>query len=370
MLGGMLKVSFFGESHGKLVGALLIGFPPGVRIEDDFIMRNLERRRGPEGLTTSRREPDRYEILSGVKDGTTTGAPILITIPNEDVDSSHYDEIRYVPRPSHADYPAFVRFSGFWDHRGGGIFSGRLTAAMVVAGSLASLYLSKLGIGIAAHVVRVGRIHVEEECSVEEIVRRTRGKEIECIDDKAAEEMILEILRAKEEGDSVGGVVEVVIEGVPPGIGEPPHDTLDGDLAKAMFVIPAVKGVEFGSGFKLAEMRGSEANDQYVVKGGRVVTSTNNMGGIAGGMSTGAPIRLRLVVKPTPSIAKPQKSVDLRTMEEREIRLKGRFDPCVAIRVPPVAESMAALVVADHALRWLGWERSTKLASSGEGLMK
>jgi chorismate synthase len=354
MLGLMFRVSVFGESHGKGIGALIEGCPPGIPVSEDFLREKLRLRHPSNDLFTSRREEDEPEILSGVFNGRSTGAPIAIFIRNKNVDSSGYELFRVVPRPSHADYVASVKYMGFNDYRGGGIFSGRITAGIVAAGAVAESLLREFGIYVMAHVTRIGKEAVNKELSIDEI-RKAYESPVRCADSKVSERMVEEIRRAKEEGDSIGGEAEVIAIGVPVGLGDPPVDTLDGDIAKAIFMIPGVKGVEFGAGFRFSSMRGSEANDPFVLRNGRVETEKNNSGGINGGISNGMPIRIGVAFRPTPSIFKPQKSVDLRSMKETVLRAEGRFDACIVPRAIPVLEAVVSIVLADHLMRWASW---------------
>lgn len=350
MMGKMLRFSLFGESHGKAVGVLVEGVPPGIKVDIGKMKAELERRRGIERFSTKRKEKDEPVILSGVFNGFTTGSPIAVIIENRDVDSSYYEKIKNTPRPGHGDYTAGIRYFGFNDYRGGGFFSGRLTAGMMIAGYFAKEILSKAGIGVRACIKSIGKVKAKD-LSVEEVFSSKL-----CPDEEAFQKMLEEMERARNEGDSVGGVVEVIAINVPPGIGGPYDEDLEGDLAKAFFAIPAVKGVEFGLGFRIAELRGSEANDPFVIKDGKIMTKTNNCGGILGGISNGMPIVARIAFKPVPSIYKPQKTVDIERMEETEIKLTGRFDSCIVPKALPVVEAMMAFVLADHLLRWLGWK--------------
>lgn len=352
MIGKMLRFSIFGESHGKCVGVIIEGCPPGIKIDVKKIKAELERRKGIERLSTQRREKDEPIILSGVFNSFTTGAPIVVIIENEDVDSSYYEKIKDIPRPGHSDYTAKIKYFGFNDYRGGGFFSGRLTAGIVIAGYFAKEILAKAGVEVKAYIKSIGKAKARN-LSIEEIFN---SKNSFCPDEENFQKMIKEIEKAKKDGDSVGGIIEVIASSVPLGLGGPFDEDLEGDLAKAFFAIPAVKGVEFGLGFKIAELRGSEANDSFIIKDGEVKTKTNNAGGILGGISNGMPIVARIAFKPTPSIYKPQKTVDLEKMEEREIKLEGRFDPCIVPKALPVVEAMMALVLADHLLRWLSWK--------------
>ena len=357
MLGLMFRVSIFGESHGHGIGVLIEGCPPGIRVNEELINNELEKRRPGSLYTSPRQEEDKAKILSGVFNDYTTGAPIVIFIPNKDVNSSFYEKIRNIPRPGHADYTARIKYFGFNDYRGGGIFSGRITAGFVAAGAIAKAFLSKFNIEIYSYVTRIGPI----EASIDLLSRKELRKAIDespvkCPDSRASKAMEEYISKVIEAGDSIGGIVETVVYNVPPGLGEPPIDTLEGDLAKALFAIPGVKGVEFGAGFKLAIMHGSEANDEWTIKGGEIVTKTNNAGGINGGISNGMPIVFRVVFKPTPTIRKPQRSIDLTTGKPVTVKGEGRHDPCIAIRGAPVVEAVTSIVLADHLLRWLSWK--------------
>lgn len=332
-LGRLFRVTIFGESHGKVVGVTVDGCPPGLEIREEEIQKDLDRRRpGQSDVSTTRKEEDRVEILSGVFNGLSTGSPLTMIIRNKDVDSSTYEKIKNTPRPGHADFTAFVRYAGFNDYRGGGMFSGRMTASLVMAGAIAKKILEEEGISILSQTVQIGNVKGEKK--MEELIKK-----------------------AKEEKDSVGGIVECEIKNVPAGLGDPFFDTLEGEIAKGMFSIPAVKGIEFGKGFELAEMRGFESNDTFIIREGKILTETNNSGGINGGISNGMSIKFRIVFKPTSSIARKQKTVDLEKMEETEITIEGRHDPCIVPRAVPVVESVSAIVIADHLMRWKAWER-------------
>jgi len=351
-VGKAFVVTCFGESHGRCVGVVVDGCPAGLSLSEAEIQAELDRRRpGLGGVSTARREEDAVEVLSGLFRGFTTGAPICLLVWNRDVDSRPYEEIRNRPRPGHADYTAHVRYGGFSDYRGGGRFSGRITAAYVMAGAVAKRLLGTVGVEVLAHTVQVGPIRLTEGATPEDIRGNAYRNPVRCADAETARLMEAEILKAAGQGDSLGGVVECMALGVPAGLGGPIFDSLDADLAKVLFAIPAVKGVEFGSGFRAASLRGSENNDPFVMRGGRVVTATNNAGGILGGLSTGMPVVLRVAFKPTPSIARRQRTVDLAEGREVELRLSGRHDPCVVPRAVPVVEACVALVLADHALR-------------------
>lgn len=349
-LGKNFVVTCFGESHGRCVGVVVDGCPPGLELSDADVQRELDKRRpAVSSIFTPRREEDKVEFFSGVFKGQTTGAPLCMLVWNREVDSRPYEEIRWTPRPGHADYPAQIRYKGFNDYRGGGRFSGRLTAAYVMAGAVAKRLLEGLGIEVLAHVVQINQIEVKA-LSVEEIRTHVYSNPMRCADGNVARLMEQVVQDARNAGDSVGGVVEGRVLNVPPGVGQPIFDFLDADLAKALFTIPAVKGVEFGAGFKAARLMGSQNNDAYAMKDGQVLTLTNNSGGILGGLSTGMPITFRVAFKPTPSISKPQQTVDLKALVDTKIEVKGRHDACIVPRAVPVVESMAAITVVDHLL--------------------
>lgn len=350
-LGKSFRVTSFGESHGRCVGALVEGCPAGLRLQEKDIQRELNRRKpGKNDLTTGRVEEDRVEILSGVFNGYTTGAPVCMLVWNEDVDSAEYERTRSTPRPGHADIIARIRYGGFNDYRGGGRFSGRITAGFVMAGALAKQLLNRLGIVIAAHTVEVAGIRARE-MSLPEIMKNAPKDPLTCADPDASSRMVAAIRRAANEGDSVGGIIECIADNVPPGVGDPVFDTLEGDISKALFAIPGIKAVEFGAGFSGSRMKGSQNNDPLMVMNGKIVAQTNNAGGILGGLSTGMPIVCRAAVKPTASIAKPQKTVDLSKMKDTYLETHGRHDPCIVPRAIPVVESAVAIVLADHLIR-------------------
>lgn len=353
IIGEMFRVVSFGESHGKCVGVVVDGCPAGLELSEDDIQRDLDLRRpGVSIITTSRKEEDRVEILSGVFNGYTTGAPICMVTWNKDVRSEDYESFKYAPRPSHADYFAYIKYGGFNDYRGGGRFSGRITAGFVMAGSVAKKLLkSLLGVEITAYALEIGGERAEN-FTLEDAKRYRYENELRAPTHEAAIRMKKKILETISRGDSVGGIVECIVTGVPTGLGEPVFDALDSDLAKALFSIPAVKGVEFGAGFKAARMLGSEHNDPIIIVDGEINLGKNDAGGIVGGISTGAPLVFRVSVKPSPSIALKQKTIDLRKKVETEIIVGGRHDPCIVPRAVPVVEAMTAIVLADHAIRY------------------
>jgi len=347
-LGTIFRWSIFGESHGKCVGVLVDGCPAGLPISEEVIQRELDRRRpGQSAVTTPRKEPDRAEILSGVFNGKTTGAPIAVMIRNVGAESKPYEESALVPRPGHADYTAWVKYKGLNDYRGAGHLGGRLTAGYVMAGAIAKQALAKAGIRIAARAKSIGDACDERYYSVEEIRARAERNPVRCVDDEAAKKMVGVIEKARAEGDSVGGVIECVAEGVPAGIGEPRAGSLHAELARAVFAIPAVRGFILGS----PKGRGSENNDEFILKGGRVMLKTNNCGGILAGISTGMPIWFDVIVKPPSTIAREQASVDLKGMKPARVVGKGKHDPCIIPRAVPVVEAQAACVLLDFALR-------------------
>ena len=348
--GRLLNVTSFGESHGRCVGAIVDGCPSGLPITEADIQREVDKRRPKGGAgATTRVEEDKVEILSGTFNGVTTGAPICLLIWNKDVDSSEYERTRFLPRPSHADYTAFMKYGGVNDFRGGGRFSGRITATFVMAGAIAKKLLNLIKVEVLAHTVEIGGIKARPK-DFSEIKETVEKNLMKCADLKAAEEMINAIEKAKEEGDSLGGIVEGIAINTPVGLGEPVFDNLDGELAKALFAIPAVKGVEFGAGFSVARKRGSENNDSFAIRNGKVVTLTNNAGGILGGISSGMPIVVRVAIKPTPSIAKSQKTINIKDMEDAHLAIKGRHDACIVPRAVIVVESMMAITLCDFAM--------------------
>jgi chorismate synthase len=352
LLGERFIALSFGESHGKCVGVVVDGCPAGLALDESDIQHQLDLRKpGQSIITTQRKEEDRVEILSGVFRGYTTGAPICMLIWNKDSDSKAYEFIKNIPRPGHADYPAMVKYGGFADYRGSGRFSGRLTATIVMAGAIAQKLLKHtLGIETMAYTLEIGGIRASQ-VSVDAARKDRYSNEVRCPDQAAAEKMKMAILEAKRNGDSLGGVIECTTLGVPVGLGEPIFGSLESDLSKALFSIPAVKGVEFGSGFEGSKKKGSENNDLYFMQDNKVTTRTNNSGGILGGLSNGMPIVSRVAFKPASSIAKEQTTLDISNKEQTKLVVPGRHDPCVVPRAPPVVECAVSLVLADHAIR-------------------
>ena len=344
-LGSSVCVTLFGESHGAKIGAVLDGMAPGIPVDEDLIRHQLDLRR-PAGRTgTARREADAFEIVSGVFEGKTTGTPIAILIPNADTRSGDY--MRGALRPGHADYTAHIKYHGYEDYRGGGHFSGRITAALTAAGAIAVGALRRKGILIGTHVARCAGIEDAPFTDPAHQIEQLNKSAFAVLDAAKGEAMRAAIEKAAEDGDSVGGVLETVVTGMPAGVGEPWFDTLESMLSHALFSIPAVKGVEFGDGFALAEMRGSEANDPWILKDGKTQTRTNRNGGINGGISNGMPILFRCAVKPTPSIALPQATVNAEGTKEETLTITGRHDPAIVHRARVVADSVTALTLCD-----------------------
>jgi chorismate synthase len=351
-IGKEFTITTFGESHGKVVGVIVDGCPAGLPLAEADFQEELDRRIPAEPkIVSARVEKDTAKILSGVFNGFTTGAPIALTVENKETKSSDYEAIKDLPRPGHSDYPARVRYGGFNDYRGGGRFSGRVTVALVMAGTIAKKLLGRYNIDVIAYTVAIGNIKSDKRFSAQEIRKNRYAAATRCPDLACAEKMEEAIVAAKREGDSLGGIVECVALNMPVGIGEPLFDSLDADLAKMLFCIPAVKGVEFGSGFAAAGMRGSENNDVFLIKNGKIVTSTEHAGGILGGLSSGMPIRIKVAIKPTPSISKEQKTVNLCSMEEAALSVKGRHDPCVVPKAVPAVEAAVAITLVDHLIR-------------------
>jgi chorismate synthase len=348
--GKILKVSVFGQSHGTAIGVNIDGLPAGEEIDLEELQRFLDRRRpGKNKLSTARNEGDVPEILSGLLDGKTCGSPLCAVIRNSDQHSGDYAELQDKPRPGHADYTAWVKWKGHADMRGGGHFSGRLTAPLCIAGGIAKQILARRGIYVGAHLYSVGNIPDEPfpDRPTPELFASVAAKPFPVLNDKNGELMQKLIQQAKQELDSVGGVIECAAIGLPAGLGDPMFDGVENRLAAALFGIPAVKGVEFGDGFAAAHTLGSQNNDRFAVEQGRIVATTNHAGGILGGITTGMPIMLRVAVKPTPSIGKPQKTVSLSAMENADLQIHGRHDPCIAHRAVPVVEAVTATVILD-----------------------
>jgi len=349
--GKILKVSIFGQSHGEGIGVVIGGLPPGEALDMAAIDAFMSRRApGRSRLSTPRQEADKPEFIAGLLGNVTCGAPLCALIRNRDTRSGDYEQLRDVPRPGHADYPANIRYKGAQDVRGGGHFSGRLTAPLCIAGAICLQLLAKRDIFIGAHIAAVANIDddpLPEQGLDAEFLRQISAKPFAVIDDAAGEKMQQAILAAGADGDSVGGVIECCAINFPAGIGNPLYEGLDNRLAQAIFGIPAIKGLEFGSGFAGSRLRGSANNDPWIIQDGRVRTTSNNHGGILGGLSSGMPIIYRVAVKPTPSIAKTQQSVSLSRQENTPLNIKGRHDPCIVPRAVPCLEAVTAIVLLD-----------------------
>ncbi|MCL5949634.1 MAG: chorismate synthase [Candidatus Bathyarchaeota archaeon] len=351
-IGKEFTVTTFGESHGKYVGVVVDGCPAGLPISEIDFQEELDRRIPAQPkIVSARVEKDVAKILSGVFNGFTTGAPIALMVENKETNSSDYEAIKDLPRPGHSDYPARVKYGGFNDYRGGGRFSGRVTVALIMAGTIAKKLLSRMDIDVLAYTSAIGQVKTDKKFSAAEIRKNRNAAATRCPDLACAEKMEEAIINARKAGDSLGGIIECIALNMPVGIGEPIFDPLDSALAKAVFAVPAVKGVEFGAGFRATELMGSENNDAFLLKGGKVVTSTEHAGGVLGGLSSGMPIIIRVAIKPTPSIAKEQKTVNLSSMENATISVKGRHDPCVVPKAVPAIEAAVAITLADHMIR-------------------
>lgn len=349
--GQSLQTTIFGESHGPYIGVVLDGLAPGIEVNEDFIKERLSLRRPSGAISTKRVEADEYQIVSGVFNGKTTGTPLCILIPNTNTRSADYDKTGRVARPGHADYTAMCKYHGFEDYRGGGHFSGRITAAIVAGGAIAQNALSKKGIEIGSHIYKLSDItdtsFDDINGYIPEVIVNLNKKSFAVINDDTAKDMIEAIEDAAKDADSVGGVLETAITGIPSGVGEPWFDSVESILAHILFSVPGIKGVEFGAGFDKVCERGSSFNDAFRNEDGKIVTSTNNNGGINGGITNGMPIIIKCAVKPTPSIYKEQQSINLNSLENADIAIEGRHDPAIIHRARVVVDSVCALAVYD-----------------------
>lgn len=353
--GSALKLTVFGESHGTAIGAVIDGITPGIKIDTDFIDAQLERRRSKATVCTQRKEKDDYTIVSGVRDGHTTGTPICIVIPNRDTKSTDYQLFSSIARPGHADYTAQLKYHGYQDFRGGGHFSGRVTVAIVAAGAIIQSALEQKGIYIGTHIKSCGgALDRDFGDHIIEDIKLLHSAPFSILDEGARVSMMDRMLEVKAQNDSVGGVMETAIIGLPSGVGEPWFDSLESMISHAMFSIPAVKGVEFGVGFACAEMTGSQMNDEFFISDGGIKTRTNNNGGINGGISNGMPIVFRCAIKPTSSIPQRQRTVDFINMTETDVEIHGRHDSAIIPRACVVAETLTAIVAADMLLSRFG----------------
>ncbi|MCQ2012111.1 MULTISPECIES: chorismate synthase [Clostridium] len=354
MWGNKLKVSIFGESHGAGIGITIDGLPSGIEIDMEEVLKEMARRApGKSKLSTARKEGDQPEILSGFFEGKTTGTPLCAVIRNSDQHSKDYGKLKDLMRPGHADYPGFIRYNGFNDYRGGGHFSGRITAPLVFAGAVCKQILNIKGINVGAHVKSIGTIYDKSFDEVEltkELLYNLKINELPLLCSEKEEMMRNAILEARSDCDSVGGTIECTVIGIDAGVGNPFFDSVESTLAHLMFSVPAVKGIEFGKGFEMSELRGSQCNDEYYYDGDKVKTYTNNNGGITGGITNGMPILFKVGIKPTPSIAKKQRTIDIEEKKESELIIEGRHDPCIVQRAVPVIEAVTAIGILDLVL--------------------
>ncbi len=346
-IGTSVALTLFGESHGAAVGAVLDGLAPGIEVDEEFIQSQLTLRRPFGDISTPRVEPDNFVIESGVFAGKTTGTPICIVIPNVNTKSKDYSEIRSKARPGHADYTAFEKYHGFEDYRGGGHFSGRITAGIVAAGAIAISALKVKGIYVGTHISQLGGVKDRRFENFKEDIESINNKLLAVLDDNAKTGMTAAVNKARTDGDSVGGVLETAVIGLPAGVGEPWFDSIESKLSRALFGIPAIKGVEFGGGFDLCDMLGSQANDPIRIENGEIKTLSNNNGGINGGITNGMPLIFRCGVKPTPTIHKEQQTVDFIKRENVQFTAGGRHDPCIVHRARVVVDSITAIVLCD-----------------------
>ena len=347
--GDKIKISVFGESHGNGIGVVIDGLPAGVKIDMDKVLVQMSRRApGKDKTATPRLEKDIPKVLSGMLGDTLTGAPLCAVIENTNTKSGDYSNLLACPRPGHSDYTAFVKYNASNDIRGGGHFSGRLTAPIVFAGAICRQILENKGIKIAAHINSIGTVNdtaFNPVCIEDELITKLNNSTFALIDESVEEAMRAQVEDARMNLDSIGGTIECAVTGIEAGIGEPMFDGVEGVIAKAVFGVPAIKGIEFGKGFELAQMRGSQSNDPFRYQDGRVVTETNNCGGILGGITNGMPVIFRAAVKPTPSISQKQKTVDLQKKENAELEIHGRHDPCIVPRAVPVIEAVTAIAI-------------------------
>ena len=345
--GNAVTLTLFGESHGSVIGAVLDGLSSGIKIDEQFIKDKLSLRRPSGDISTKRVEADEFEILSGVFNGYTTGTPLCIVIKNTNTKSKDYSEVSRLMRPSHADLTAYYRYGGYEDYRGGGHFSGRITAALVAACSVLQYALEQKGIFIGTHIKSLATINDRKFADLKEDIDALSRLVFPVLSEESAEKMKQEIVDASKQLDSVGGILETAVIGLPAGIGEPWFDTVEGLISHAVFSVPGVKGIEFGAGFDITKMRGSFANDQLEIKDEAIISKTNHSGGINGGITNGMPIIFRTAVKPTPSIFKAQQTVDIKSMQNATLELKGRHDPAIVHRARAVVDAVTALTIAD-----------------------
>ena len=352
--GKNIKISIAGQSHSKGMGVIIDGFPAGFPVDSEALQAFLNRRApGQNAFSTKRKEADRPEFLSGLVNGVTCGAPLMAVIQNNDTRSADYEQLKDIPRPSHADFSAQMKYKGFQDVAGGGHFSGRLTAPLCVAGGICAQYLNQEGVQIFAHIKQIHQVKADEIKYTPDLLKEVQKKDFPVCDDQIKGKMQEAILSAAKDGDSVGGIVECVVFGLPAGVGEPIFDRLEGTISSAVFGIPAIRGIEFGNRFASAYLLGSENNDSfYIDDNGAVRTETNHSGGMLGGISNGMPIVFRVAIKPTPSIAKEQQSISLSQGKVVPLEIKGRHDPCIVQRAVPVLEAATAIAIMDLYLEY------------------
>lgn len=364
-IGKNIRLSLFGESHGEAIGVMIDGLPSGIKVDFDFLNAVMDKRKAKGTISTQRKEEDEVKIISGLFEGYTTGAPLTLLIENQNVKSKDYEKIKNFMRPSHADYTANEKYYGYQDYRGGGHFSGRLTAPLVAAGAICMQILNEQGIEIGSHISFCQGIKDDPFSPdikiLQSQIRKLNQSYFACLNEEAKNQIIEKIEEARKNEDSIGGIIESVILKLPVGVGDPAFDSLESLLAHALFSVGAVKGVEFGLGFEFAKHKGSEVNDPIQYKGDQVITLSNHNGGINGGISNGMPILLRCVIKPTPSIFKLQKTIDIKTKENVEYRIEGRHDPAIFHRARIVIDSMIAITILDALI-----ERKGLLALMGE----
>ena len=345
--GNSISLTLFGESHGAQIGAVLDGLAPGIKVDEDFIRSQLDKRRPVGKISTARHEADQFQIVSGVFEGRTTGTPLTVLIPNTAQLSKDYSATRSLARPGHADYTAYAKYHGYEDYRGGGHFSGRITAALVAAGAILISALREKGIGIGTHIASCGGVADKAFEDIEADIMKLNGLDFAVLDNDRGEKMKAAVESAAAEGDSVGGILETAVIGLPASVGEPWFDTVEGVLSHALFSVPAIKGVQFGDAFEMANGKGSDYNDSYYISENEIKTKTNHNGGINGGITNGMPVIFRCAVKPTPSIFKAQETVDFMRKENSVLELKGRHDPAIIHRARVVVDSVTALAIAD-----------------------
>ncbi|NLC95954.1 MAG: chorismate synthase [Erysipelotrichaceae bacterium] len=348
-IGNNLTLTIFGESHGKMIGATLDGLPSGIKIDEDFIELQMSKRRAKGNISTQRHEEDIPNIISGVFNGYTTGTPLTLLIQNKDTRSVDYEKTKNIPRPGHADYTAKIKYYNFQDYRGGGHFSGRLTAAIVAAGAICMLALREKKIYISTHIKQLYNLY-DDDFDFENILdqfEELNNKDFAVLNNKISKKMVEIIDDARLDLDSLGGVLETVVINLPKGLGDPLFNSVEGNIAKALFGIGAIKGVEFGQGFNFANMKGSNSNDPIRVKDKKVISTTNNNGGINGGITNGMPLIVKTVVKPTSSIARKQESIDMETNMNTTLEITGRHDPAIIHRARVVVDCMISIVLLD-----------------------